>query len=233
MSQHDDIFGVGCPNCGKIKTVRRSDDGKRVRCSCGVPFSIKLSAPSTSPTPDTKSNLTSKSDHIAVEIPVSDQVLDVSSINRKACPVCGELIVASAIKCRFCGESISTEPASDRFAELFTDLDIPERCVLSRESRFRQPHDELDLDSPGSRMRGLGVLISILSALLILFFAVIYDTSVPEYPGDENGPRIINVHRMQNRWTGIVIGSVGFLAGIPLVIAGNIAVLRNRDPAQA
>ena len=47
MSQQDLIFEVGCPNCGKVKKARRNDDGKRVRCSCGAPFSIKLPIPST------------------------------------------------------------------------------------------------------------------------------------------------------------------------------------------
>lgn len=53
---------------------------------------------------------------------------------RKPCPMCGELIVATASKCRFCGEYLDrpgkrSRPVTDRYEEELTVFDIL-LCIL-------------------------------------------------------------------------------------------------------
>lgn len=87
--------------------------------------------------------------------------------------------------------------------------------------------------SVGCVLVGLGVAIICIGVILLLFFAVVYDTSVPVYPAglSENIAEsmglkpegyVSNVHKMQNRLIGIIIGSVAFVAGVALVIAGGM-----------
>ena len=87
-------ISVSCDSCGKQLKVKDDAAGKRVKCpGCGK----------------------------AVQIPQSDDVMDAEAdddnpfaggdissdgpdYDRKPCPACGEMIVNTAAKCRFCGE---------------------------------------------------------------------------------------------------------------------------------
>lgn len=135
MNQHDDIIEVGCPNCGAVKKARRGDNGKRVRCGCGAPFTIEL--PSVLTIAEAELPVLKGGDPRSKKASHTD---DASS--RRACPVCGEMIVASAVKCRFCGEKVGT-PTNRRGSADFDDAETPEPIrkkfchECGRQIRFR------------------------------------------------------------------------------------------------
>lgn len=95
-----------CPNCGS--KFRLSDEyvGKQVVCkTCQGRFRVS----------DSESESTGSSD--AVDRQSSDesgmQALDEDrEAKTKECPYCAERVLAKAVKCRYCGEFLSTVPAT-------------------------------------------------------------------------------------------------------------------------
>ncbi len=78
----------------------------------------------------------------------------------------------------------------------------------------RMPDKIVPTLPPLEVVEGWGILLLCLGILLVLFFAFIYDTTVPEYPG------VYNVGRMQNRQIGIWVGLGSAAGGIAMFIAG-------------
>lgn len=92
-----------CPECGKPLSTTDDKAGRSAKCpGCGE----RLTVPGRSP-PATESDLENtlpsaggSAGSFSEEQPQSDSV-------RKPCPVCGELILAQARVCRFCGEQFA------------------------------------------------------------------------------------------------------------------------------
>ncbi len=85
---------VSCDSCGKQLSVRDEAAGKRVKCpDCGGVVQI--------PEPDDVMDA-----EVAEDNPFAgdDIASDGAKDDRKPCPACGEMIVKTAGKCRFCGE---------------------------------------------------------------------------------------------------------------------------------
>ncbi|MBW3539867.1 MAG: hypothetical protein KY476_06325 [Planctomycetes bacterium] len=73
-----------CPSCGRMLKVADSAAGQERDCpGCGQPVEI--------PEP-------------VYEAELADDAEAAGGAPRRPCPVCGEMIVASAAVCRFCGE---------------------------------------------------------------------------------------------------------------------------------
>ena len=85
---------VSCDSCGKQLKVRDEAAGKRVKCpDCGSVVQI--------PEPDDVLDAEAADDNPFAGEDISS---DGATENRKPCPACGEMIVKTAAKCRFCGE---------------------------------------------------------------------------------------------------------------------------------
>ena len=106
---------VKCSNCGKGLKAPDSMAGKKAKCpGCGSivvvsqPMEEILDAEIIEPTPaPLTSNLGSLlDDELAYRVAEPDPVpADQGRLEeRRPCPACGEMIVSSAAKCRFCGE---------------------------------------------------------------------------------------------------------------------------------
>ena len=87
-------ISVSCPQCGKVLQARESAAGKRSTCpDCGNIVTI----------PELDEGLLGHAEKIADDL-VARADNDASDGDRKPCPLCGEMIAKSAVKCRFCNE---------------------------------------------------------------------------------------------------------------------------------
>jgi predicted RNA-binding Zn-ribbon protein involved in translation (DUF1610 family) len=104
---------MSCPSCGKTLSAPDSAAGKQAKCpSCGqimiVPDASHagdFDAPLPSSAPgDTQSGDENWLDNLGGAAPVAEGAAPQSGGEaRRPCPECGEMIIASAAKCRFCG----------------------------------------------------------------------------------------------------------------------------------
>jgi predicted RNA-binding Zn-ribbon protein involved in translation (DUF1610 family) len=104
-------ISFSCPNCGKKLKAPDSAAGKSSKCpQCGSPVTCPepiydaelVEAPASRPGGvDPYSDLDSDKPYGMVEVvPAAATATEA----RRPCPMCGEMIVATAAKCRFCGE---------------------------------------------------------------------------------------------------------------------------------
>ncbi len=103
-------ISFSCPNCGKKLKAPDSAVGKSSKCpGCNTPVTCPepvyeaelIEPPLAGPNPydDIDDGLP-----YGVAGPAAGQEADTGPEPRKPCPMCGEMIVATAAKCRFCGE---------------------------------------------------------------------------------------------------------------------------------
>ena len=112
-------ISVTCGDCGKGLKAPDALAGKKAKCpQCGsvVPIPAAVSdaeefEDDPAPAKSSGTKASSKAGSRAVKSDADDEYGDDSSEtteesddDRRACPMCGEMIVASAAKCRYCGE---------------------------------------------------------------------------------------------------------------------------------
>ena len=125
---------VACPSCGKGLKAPDSAAGKRAKCpACGHAVTIpevvqeagevieQLAArpvPGAAEPPEIRGPAEADEYRIAArtapELPQAAAPL--GGENRRPCPMCKEMIVATAVKCRFCGELFDSPFRGDGFA---------------------------------------------------------------------------------------------------------------------
>lgn len=95
---------VRCPSCSKLLKAKETMAGKRVKCpACGEPVTIpspgdeEVYDAEVVP-PEDEYGLPADSHEAA-----SDEEPDEEP-EKRACPMCGEMINVAAKKCRYCGE---------------------------------------------------------------------------------------------------------------------------------
>jgi hypothetical protein len=105
-------ISFSCPRCGKNLKAPDNAAGKSSKCpGCGSPvtcpepvYDAELVDPAAGG-PDPYADLDSDKPYgMAGPAPGAPPAQEASGEARRPCPMCGEMIVASAAKCRFCGE---------------------------------------------------------------------------------------------------------------------------------
>jgi uncharacterized RDD family membrane protein YckC/predicted RNA-binding Zn-ribbon protein involved in translation (DUF1610 family) len=109
---------VKCAKCGKGLKAPESMAGKKAKCpGCGSivvvpqPMEEILDAEIIEPMPVATSNLGSLlDDELAYRVAQPDPISAQTPLEeRRQCPACGEMIVSTAAKCRFCGEIFDSD----------------------------------------------------------------------------------------------------------------------------
>lgn len=100
---------VSCSACGAKLNAKDSLAGKRIKCpSCGTP--VQIPDPGAEEVYDAEEvGDGGEFDFGGIDPDAGEQVED-----RKPCPACGEMIMRSAVKCRYCGEVFDTTLKRDR-----------------------------------------------------------------------------------------------------------------------
>lgn len=84
-----------CESCGKKLKAPDTAAGKHVKCpQCGIKTQVPESAAEEA------------ADEFGFMDPGVDEYDAPAEPDRKPCPACGEMVVATAAKCRFCGEDL-------------------------------------------------------------------------------------------------------------------------------
>ena len=95
-------ISVKCDECGKTLKAPDSAAGKKAKCpQCGA--IVKIPEPVYEAEEAVEGESHEDADPFA-GVGSFDSPAAPASDDRKPCPACGEMIVATAAKCRFCGE---------------------------------------------------------------------------------------------------------------------------------
>jgi DNA-directed RNA polymerase subunit RPC12/RpoP len=157
---------------------------------------------------------------------------------RFQCPVCGKILKAEdqgagrKANCPRCGQRLWIPPPV-RVIDQPPIPDQPSNDLYNGSTpQGQEPFDELTERyqanggtipvSKFARNLGLalalvGLVIILVGLAILLYFWLIYDPTVPEYPGITQF-RVYNIGRMQNRnigiWIGIAFTGIGFVASL-------------------
>jgi hypothetical protein len=187
-------FNTTRPHCGSKMRLLDKYGGRRVSC------------------PDCKK------EHVAGMLTafLEQQKDDVQQVDErdlvvqpatKQCPYCSEEIYVDAAKCKHCGE--------------FLD-------------KRRRPPEQSPSSAGNAAVRGLSFSLRVLGDLILiggvcvlLFYLLWFDTTV-EVPKSElfghtiGGGRVHNIGLMEQKHTGIIVGTVASALGFMLTVTGSI-----------
>jgi DNA-directed RNA polymerase subunit M/transcription elongation factor TFIIS len=100
-------ISVSCPSCGKLLKAPDSAAGKLAKCpNCEAKVRIPeaiLDAEAV-PLPSQEADPEPEYQFLSSIKGLKDDQFGETLPNRRPCPQCGEMIIASAAKCRYCGE---------------------------------------------------------------------------------------------------------------------------------
>lgn len=142
--------------------------------------------------------------------------------------VCGhagnvpEKFAGQVVRCPKCQERISVAAADNPNAFTVVEPDQPRRQPID----LPDPMDESNASALGVAGGCLSLGVIGTGVLILLFYAMMYDTSVLQYPQIPNGPRVYDRGLEQNRLIGVIVG-IGFM------VFGAVMMFFCRRPAKS
>jgi predicted RNA-binding Zn-ribbon protein involved in translation (DUF1610 family) len=100
-------ISVRCPSCGKVLKAPDSAAGKLAKCpNCEAKVRIPDAILDAEPVPLPSQEAAPEADDefLSGIKGLRDNQFGEALPNRRPCPQCGEMIIATAAKCRYCGE---------------------------------------------------------------------------------------------------------------------------------
>jgi hypothetical protein len=129
---------VSCFSCRQAFNAPDSAAGKRAKCpKCGMPIDIPGAL---TPRSDSVDNEILDAEPVVAEESLADEIVAAESSRgttageRKPCPMCGEMIRTSAVKCRFCGHI--TDPTLARVERNRGPGPVPDETVEEAAKRL-------------------------------------------------------------------------------------------------
>lgn len=181
-------------DCGKNLKAPDSAAGRKTSCpDCGAAIDVPEAVYDAEEAMDEQEENFSSDGSEDVD---SDSLSDTaSSVRRKACPACGEQIVAAAVKCRFCGEVFDEVAAKalDHSTRQKTELTFNEKQKLKKYQ---------------ASMRGLGAF-GIFAVLLCIVVTGVQASGIAPQNAEEKIAMIIVLAMLGMIW--VVLATFSFL----------------------
>jgi DNA-directed RNA polymerase subunit M/transcription elongation factor TFIIS len=126
-------ISVSCPSCGKLLKAPDSAAGKLAKCpNCEakvrIPEVILEAEPV--PLPSQEAEPESDDEFLSGIKGLKDHQFGEALPSRRPCPQCGEMIVATAAKCRYCGEIFDPKLKKKAKASRSSDDDDADMSTL-------------------------------------------------------------------------------------------------------
>jgi hypothetical protein len=163
-----------CPSCGKQLKAPDETAGRRGKCPhCQNPIQVPELV------------------YEVEEVPVAEEAPDQGAYalapeeaprpqeNRRPCPACGELIMVTAVKCRFCGEVFDP--------------------TLRRAARKRRDYTDED-----SQLSGLDWVLCVLCGYVACIVAIVYIVQ-----GKSKGWKMLAIALVMQFATGFILAMLG------------------------
>ncbi|MFI5454666.1 MAG: hypothetical protein ACHRXM_04370 [Isosphaerales bacterium] len=172
-----------CPRCGRKLKAPDTAVGKSSKCpGCGGPVTcpepvydaeVIEMTPLKSPGVDPYANLDDDQPYALVDPPPA---VKSSAESRRPCPMCGEMILTGAVKCRFCGEifdSTLKKSKSRKFGrgeDTLTGGDITLALLCSGIGCITGLVWMIQGKPKGLKMFGLSVIADIVKSVIVAIF---------------------------------------------------------------
>ncbi len=157
---------LSCPSCERRLRVADEHAGRKTRCPACRDIVV---------IPQLAVELESLDDSLAVE----DDAALAAVPGRRACPACGELIMQTAVRCRFCRSPVDPDGhvvwRDGKILVMNRNAELPDRCIKTAEPAAVRKKIQLSWMPPGKQV----LMVLLIGALLAHLVSVKATVHIP------------------------------------------------------